>query len=408
MKAICASLILALLVTSTMSLGTCNDTAAPFLVAVKAAGLALATPLNITNDTTAFAYNASAAFAICNQTWSPEGSCCTVDGLNSVFAAKMGAIKTSWDAFVGGAVVVNTTLAKLKAMVANSTNVTADLTAALNSSATPFNALNVTQAATLAMTISMFDTAVADFKNTSAACFDALVNYRGAAMCYGCSANSTHQAFFNDTTGRLLISQATRDTIAMKCVKPWGFIYNLGGAMQVLAILNKQRAPNATSPVTPAPAAFSAVTYVQLYEAFMACPNSTVVVNGTCTQALIDRIVVAHVNLFSAEPYTNGNNLANTTSSSQARRMLAAGTNTGEIDIASTNTTGADLMMTITRPVYTASVNVTTLPDAPAGSGAGAGAGSGSGSGSGAAASAGNIFAMTAIATLAAFVLTLN
>lgn len=407
MKVIRASLILALLVTSTLA-ATCDDSAGatglPFQYAINVTAADMSPAIaTLTNGTTVFAYNSSSA--VCNQTWSAEGSCCDVAGLNTVFAAKMAAIKTSWDGFVTGAGIVNSTLAKLKAMIANSTNVTADLTAALNSSAAPFNSLNVSQASALAMTINMFATDVAVFKNESAACFDALVNYRGAAMCLGCSANTTHQAFFNDTTGTLTISQATRDAIAMKCVKPWGFIFNLGGAMQFLAILNKQRAPAATAPSTPAATAFGAITYAQLYEAFMACPNSTVVVNGTCTQALIDRIVVSHFHLFMAETHTTAANLAVTTSSSQARRMLVGNaTNTGEITIALTNTTGADLTMTVTRPVYTGTVAVSSLPDAPAANTTG----NGSGSGSGATTSAGNIFAMTAIATLAAFVLTLN
>ena len=409
MKAICASLILALLVTSTYTANACDDgaTGTPFLIAAKAAAAALSPSVTtLTSGTTVTQYNAASPFAICNQVWMVGGTCCDVTGLNTLFAAKMGAIKTNWDAFIAGAVVVNTTLVKLQAMIANTTNATTDFTAANTASAAQFEGLSAAQAVNLSATINSFATAVADFKNTSAACFDALVNYRGAAMCFGCSAVDTDQGFFDATTGRLTIKQSVRDTIAMKCVKPWGFIYNLGGSMQMLAILNKQRSASATAAVRPTLIAYNGVTGPQLYEAFMACPNSTV--TTTCTQPLIDRIILANLNLFSGEAYATANNLVATTASSQARkankRILAAGSATGEITIAGTATAGADLSMTVTRPVYTGTVVVTSLPDAPVA----AGSGSGSGSGSGTTTSAGNIFAMTAIATLAAFVLTLN
>ena len=408
MKAICASLILALLVTSTMSAGSCDNANKGFPIYAEAAAAGTASANAGVTPTAA-----GATATTCTEIWTPDGTCCVTAQLNTLFSAKMTPIKTAWDAFVAGAVAVNGTLAKLKAMVANSTNVTSDLTAAYNAtntSAAQFEGLSVDQAVNLSMTINMFATAVADFKNTSVACFDALVNYRGAAFCYGCSAKATHMAFFGTTSGALTISTATRDAIALKCVKPWGFIYNLGSAMQVLAILNKQRSVNATAAVRPTAVAFSGVTGAQLYEAFMACPNSTV--TAVCTQGLIDRIVVAHFSLFAPEMYANGNNLVAGTSSSQARRILADATATGLVVIASDATSGADLTVNLTRPTYTGTVAVSTLPDAPAaagsGSGTGSGTGSGSGSGSGTTTSAGNIFAMTAIATLAAFVLTLN
>ena len=167
--------------------------------------------------------------------------------------------------------------------------------------------------------------------------------------------------------------------------------------MQVLAILNKQRSANATAPARSAVVAYAGVTGPQLYEAFMACPDSLVA--APCTQAFIDRIVVAHVNLFSGEPYANGNNLATSTSSSQARRMLPAGSNTGEITIGATVTDGADLNMTLTKPLYFGTVAITSLPDAQSAE---------TGCGTRTSTSAGNIFATTAIAALAALVMTLN
>ena len=179
----------------TSTYAACDDAAQPFLNTVKTAAAAMTPAITtLTTGTTRVAPTSGTPFTICNEIWATDDTCCDVAGLNSLFAAKMGAIKTKWDAFVGGAVIVNGTLAKLKAMVANRTTLEADLTAANTANPLPFEGLSVVQASNLSENINMFGSDVADFKTTAPACFDTLVNIRGAAYCYGCSATAANQA----------------------------------------------------------------------------------------------------------------------------------------------------------------------------------------------------------------------
>lgn len=403
MKAICASLILALLVTSTLSAagsGTCDNVAQKFLAFVTAdtGNAGVATTTTPTANTAELAASTDACYAY----WTTFGGCGTVANVNTYFAAKMLPIKTAWDNFVLGAVEINKILTKLKAMVATRATVDSDLVASHTTSAIPFGGLTAAQASELAVKVNTFATEVAVFKTEAKACFDLLINYRGAAYCYGFSAVVAHKAYF-DASGILTIKQANRDAIAAACLKPWNFMFALGGAAQALAILNKKRSDAATAAATPVTAFYAGAVATDLYAAVMACPTATVALTG-CTQANVNIIIQANFNLFMAEKSANMNNMvAGLASSQPARRVLAvAATTTGEIAFGATSADGADLAATVLRPTYTGTIDLAALPAAPAA------AGTGSGTGSGAVASAGNIFAMTAIATLAAFVLTLN
>lgn len=401
MKAICASLILALLVTSTLSAvgtGTCDSAVDKFLVYVKAdtGNNGIATAATPTPGTAELAISTDACYAY----WTATGGCSTVANVNTYFAAKMGPIKTAWDNFVLGAIEINKIVAKLKAMVATRATVDSDLVAAYTTSATPFGGLTAAQASELAVKVNTFAAEVVVFKAEAKACFDLLINYRGAAYCYGFSAVPAHKAFFASATGVLTIKQANRDAIAAACIKPWNFMFALGGSAQALAILNKKRSAAAADAALPVTTFYAGATATDLYTAVMACPNSTVA--ATCTQANIDIIIQANFNLFMAEKSANMNNMvAGLASSQPATRVLAvAAATTGEIAFGASASDGADLAATVLRPIYTGTIVVSTLPDAAVVVAPG--------SGSGTVASAGNIFAMTAIATLAAFVLTLN
>ena len=99
MKAICASLILALLVTSTMSLGTCDNTnkGFPKYAEANTTGTAATTAVAV----------AAGAGTICTELLAADGTCCVAASLNTLFSTKMTPIKTAWDAFIAGAVAVN-------------------------------------------------------------------------------------------------------------------------------------------------------------------------------------------------------------------------------------------------------------------------------------------------------------
>ena len=392
MKATLATLIVSLLVASACT-QSCDDNADKFLYAMKYTSYYGGSPITVTTGTTAITPSAT-PFDVCDEIWRSAGSCCYATAMKATYTTRMKTIKDNWDSFIGEANNVKYILSRLQAMSANRETVKTDLTTANTLSSAPFEGLTPEQGTVLIEKVNDFSVQVAEFAAEAKACFNELIEARGVAYCYGCSANAAHKAYFRAYDGKLTISQASRNSIAAMCIKPWAFINGLGGMMQMFAILNYQR-DSSTNRYPQRPSggpAYAGVTAPQLYDAFIACPNATV--GGACTQAIIDLIVVSQFNLFMPEKYATYANTYGVTSSLPGRLLQV--TATGDIDIGATPSDGADLTIAFTRPPFTGTINTTSItPQAPGGS-------------SGRSTSSGNIFLVTATAITAAVALTLN
>ena len=181
-----------------------------------------------------------------------------------------------------------------------------------------------------------------------------------------------------------------------------------GGMMQMFAILSWQRDPKISAfPQTPPEGLhYGGVTRPQLYDAFIACPNATV--EDDCTQAIIDQIVISQFNLFYAEKYaTNVITNYRVTSSHGGRLLAVTGNATGDIDIGATVSDGADLTIAVKRLPKASTIDTNKLmlipqaPESPPNPPECTNS-------RGCAHSSGNSFVMSAIATAATIVSTLN
>ena len=387
MKATFSTLIVALLVASAYT-QSCNNYGGTFLYAVNMVAypsISLGAPI----------LPSATPFEVCDEIWRTSGTCCDIAGMKATYIAQMNDIKNRWDYFIGGVQNVKNILSRLQSMSANRSNVKADLTSANAANILLFEGLTPEQGTVLIEKVNDFSSQVAKFAAEAKACFDELIKARGAAFCYGCSANAGHNSYFNANDGKLTISPGSRNAIAAVCIRPWEFINGLGGMMQMFSILNWQKDPSTTAyPQRPwnGPA-HAGVTAPQLYDAFIACPNATV--GGACTQAIIDQIVVSQFNLFRAEKYATHLNMNYEVTSSYAGRLLAMdSTNVGEVAIGTSTTESADLTIAVIRPPYAGTIKTTSItPQAPVASSGRS--------------SSGNIFVVTSI-IMAAVALTLN
>ena len=328
--------------------------------------------------------------------------------MKALFTIKTENIKKSWDNFIMGANNVNDMLSKLKSISANRETVSADLTNANTIITDKFEGLTPEQGTVLIKKINDFSVQVAVFAREAKTCFDQLMKARGLGFCYGCSAYAAHKAYFSADDGKFTISQASRYAIAAACIKPWAFINGLRGMMQMFAILIWQRDPKISvfPQRPPGGLHYGGVTGPQLYEAFIACPNATV--EDACTQAIIDQIVVSQFNLFDTEKYAADVNTNYSVTSSHGSRLLAVtGSATGDVDIGATVSDGADLTIAVKRLPKALTIDTNKLmlipqaPESPPNPPECTNS-------SGCTHSSGNIFVMTAIATAATVVSTLN
>ena len=402
MKATLATLTVSLLAVSAYA-QSCDDVADKFLANIKYNysyfyypydGTATLVP--VTTGTNVIAPSIT-PFGVCDEIWRVAGSCCNSTTMKSTYNTRMDTIKDEWNNFIKRARDVKDLLSKLKAMSANRETVKANLTTANTLSSATFEGLTPEQGTVLIEKIKQFSVQVEEFALEAKACFNELIKARGVAFCYGCSANAANKVYFRADDGKFTISQASRNAIAAVCIKPWVFINGFGGMIQMFSILNYQRDPSTSSyPKRTKGPGYAGVTSPQLYDAFIACPNATV--GGTCTQAIIDQIVVSQFNLFYAEKYAEYPrflNIYNITSSYASRLLAIADIATGDIDIGATPSDGADLTIAVTRPPYTVTINTTSItPQAPVAS-------------PDRSTSSGNIFVVTSI-IMAAVVLTLN
>ena len=394
MKATLATLTLSLLLASAYA-QSCDDNADKFLRNIKYSSYYGNNLMTVTTGTAAITPSVT-PFDVCDEIWRVSGSCCYATTMKATYTARMNNINIVWGNFIWRVKDVKVYLSRLQAMSANRETVKTDLTTANSLSSAPFEGLTPEQGTVLIEKVNEFSVQVAGFAAEAMACFNELIKARGVAFCYGCSADAAHKAYFLAADGKFTISQASRDAIAAKCIKPWAFINGLGGMIQMFAILDYQRNPSTNRYLQrPGGQGYAGVTSPQLYEAFIACPTATV--GGACTQAIINQIVVSQFNLFDAEKYARYAaywEMYSITSSLPGRLLQVIAT--GDIDIGATPSDGADLTIAFTRPPFTGTINTTSItPQAPGGS-------------SGRSTSSGNIFLVTATAITAAVALTLN
>jgi hypothetical protein len=373
MKATCSILIVALLVASAYT-QSCDATTNKFLGAVKNIN-ANAVSGQVTLPT-------ATAFEVCNDIWKVSGTCCVVGDMKSVFKTKMEDIRGGWNKFIKALPKVKEGVEKLKKMGENRDNVKASLAAAKSADANQLEGLEPEQGAQLVDKVKDFDAMIDEFKKDSKACFDYDAQVKGTGFCYGCSANPTDQAYFSNTDGKLTVNQATSTALAEKCIKVWGFMHGVGGMMQMFAVINKQRKPDADAPKRPPgdKPAHGGVPEPEVFAAFKECKDATVTVN--CTQDMINKLVAANFNLFAPPKRANDDNMGPNVASSQPTRLLQTSFS-GDTGVSSN---GADLTKSVGAPSIDSSIDIAPLSTS----------------------SSGKILLMAAISALAAFFLTIN
>lgn len=371
MKVTSGILIVALLVASAYT-QSCDATANKFLGAVKNANANAVSATLVTGT----------AFEICNDVWKVSGTCCVTGDMKSVFKAKMDEVRAGWNKFIAGLKKVKDGLDRLKKMTENRDNVKTALTAAKNADANQLEGLEPEQGAQLIDKVKEFGANVEEFKKVCKPCFDYDAQVRGAAFCYGCSANPTDQGYFSNLDGKLTINQATSTALAEKCIKVWGFMHDVGGMMQLMAAINRQNKPDADAPKRPPgdKPAHGGIPEPEVFAAFKECKDATV--TATCTQEMINKLVSANFNLFAPPKRANDDNMGPGVASSQPTRLLQT-TFSGDAGVSSS---GADLTKSVGAPSFGSSIDTAPIDGS----------------------SSGNIFSMAAIATLASVVLTLN
>ena len=80
----------------------------------------------------------NAPFDVCGEIWRVSGTCCNVSAMKAVYADLMTGINFGWSFFINGVNNVKFMLKRLRSMSANSETVKADLTAAHNTTKTPY------------------------------------------------------------------------------------------------------------------------------------------------------------------------------------------------------------------------------------------------------------------------------
>jgi len=299
-------------------------------------------------------------FAICNDIWKVEGTCCDTDKLKSTFKTKMEKHKSGWGKFISGLAKVRNILPKIEKMSSNRDAVKQALEKAKNSDATQLEGLDAEKATQLIEKVKNFKDQAKEFKSLAKACYDYTMQLRGTAFCYGCSAKSSDYSFFGSSEGKLTINQASSTGLLEKCLKPWGFMHMVGGMMQMLAVLNKQRKSDAAGPKRPEgnKPAHGNIAESDVFDGFKECTSASP--SGSCTQDMLNKLVSAHFNIMSPPKRASDDNMSeDSVSSADSVRLLQSSSSySGD---ASVSSSGADLTRSVGAPQVDASIDTSGI-----------------------------------------------
>jgi hypothetical protein len=307
-------------------------------------------------------------FEICNDIWKVEGTCCSVGEIKLTFKNKMDVHKQGWGKFISGLNQVRKMLNKVEKMTTNRDSVKAAMQKAKEADANQLEGLDSEQATQLIEKSKSFSAEVEEFKKGSKDCFDYVIKLAGTAFCYGCSAKESDRLFFSNIDGKLTINQASSTALAEKCLKTWGFMHMVGGMMQMLGVLNKQKKTDAPAPKRPPgnKPNHAGVPEADVFNAFKNCKSATP--TGDCTQEALNKLVAAHFNIMAPPKRANDDNMKEDMVSSAPTRLLEDVVYTGDSAVSANS--GADLTKSVGAPEFGSSIDtsgITTGDEAASG-----------------------------------------